>query len=443
MGEVPIIRYLYPVEKNGNMRKLLILLCVLCVRPGQAAGPQYDDFFTEEGLRIDFALCGNEREQSAALQRLRWEPRWAGPRKNLIDTSGYGSYYVNLYDMASGTPIYSRGFCTLFDEWRTTDRARFETQAWDNAVVVPFPRRKVVFELTARDRATMRFVPLLTLIVDPDDPAVDRSPLPRYETVDILVSGPPSEMVDLVFLAEGYAATDRERFLADVRRFADRLFETEPYARHKDDFNIRAVVLPSADSGADESGRGIWKNTALHSGFYTFGIDRYLTTSDMRAVRDAVWNVPNDALFILVDTDIYGGGGFYNFYAIGSAGHPHTIRVFVHELGHSLAGLADEYFASEVAYNDFYDLRFEPWEPNITTLVDFGRKWADMLPSDVAVPTPVDAREPLRLGVYEGGGYSAKGIYRPADACCMRSGDRFCPVCCRAIERAIDFLCDR
>ena len=75
------------------MRKLLILLCVICVRPGQAAGPQYDDFFTEEGLRIDFALCGNEREQSAALQRLRWEPRWAGPRKNLIDTSGYGSYY--------------------------------------------------------------------------------------------------------------------------------------------------------------------------------------------------------------------------------------------------------------------------------------------------------------------------------------------------------------
>lgn len=61
----------------------------------------------------------------------------------------------------------------------------------------------------------------------------------------------------------------------------------------------------------------------------------------------------------------------YNFYACGTADNPRTPVVFTHEFGHSFAGLADEYFSSEVAYQDFYNLKYEPWEPNITTLVDF------------------------------------------------------------------------
>lgn len=88
----------------------------------------------------------------------------------------------------------------------------------------------------------------------------------------------------------------------------------------------------------------------------------------MKSIRDAVWNVPCDAVFILVNTDTYGGGGMYNFYAIGTADNERTQHVFVHEFGHSFAGLADEYFSSEVAYQDFYNLKYEPWEPNITTL---------------------------------------------------------------------------
>ena len=163
----------------------------------------------------------------------------------------------------------------------------------------------------------------------------------------------------------------------------------------------------------------------------------------MKSIRDAVWNIPCDAIFILVNSEIYGGGGMYNFYAIGTADNPHTIRVFVHELGHSFAGLADEYFQSEVAYNDFYDLRIEPWEPNITTLVDFDRKWKDMLPSGTPVPTPTEAPYTDKTGVFEGGGYRDKGIYRPMDHCMMRDMAAFCPVCRRAILRMIDFLTDK
>ena len=163
----------------------------------------------------------------------------------------------------------------------------------------------------------------------------------------------------------------------------------------------------------------------------------------MPAIRDAVWNVPCDAVFLLINTDTYGGGGMYNFYACGTADHPQTPDVFTHEFGHSFAGLADEYFSSEVAYQDFYNLAQEPWEPNLTTLVHFERKWKDLLPAETPVPTPTDAAHRDQIGVFEGGGYVSKGIYRPMDHCMMRDYAPFCPACSRAIVRMIDFLTDQ
>ena len=79
--------------------------------------------------------------------------------KNLTDRFNYGGYYVNLYDKASGELIYSRGFNTLFEEWRSTEQAKNETQAWTNSVSVPYPKRTVVMEISARDKADMQFRP--------------------------------------------------------------------------------------------------------------------------------------------------------------------------------------------------------------------------------------------------------------------------------------------
>ena len=162
----------------------------------------------------------------------------------------------------------------------------------------------------------------------------------------------------------------------------------------------------------------------------------------MKSIRDAVWNVPTDALFILINTDMYGGGGMYNFYACGTADNERTPVVFTHEFGHSFAGLADEYFSSEVAYNDFYNLKQEPWEPNITTLVDFESKWKDLIEEGTPIPTPVDETHKDKCGAFEGGGYIPKGIYRPMDHCMMRDYAPFCPACSRAIERMIRYYCD-
>jgi len=255
-----------------------------------------------------------------------------------------------------------------------------------------------------------------------------------------LNNGKPAQKVDLVFVAEGYTREEMEKFRKDAAQFTDYLFQTKPYNDRKNDFNVWAVECPSDESGVDIPGHNIWKNTALKSHFWTFGIDRYLTAPDLVIIRDKVWNVPCDAVFVIVNSNIYGGGGIYNYYGIGTANHMQSNAVFVHELGHSFAGLADEYFTSEVAYNDFYNLKTEPWEPNITTLVNFEAKWEKMLPAGTPVPTTPNTSTADKVGVYEGGGYVTKGVFRPMINCQMRSSNAdFCPVCQSIINRMIDW----
>ncbi len=430
------------MKKGMKAQIIIFLTACLCSLTGLAQ-EQFDKYFTPRSLRIDFALSGNAASQSAAIEMLREEPVWGGPVKNLIDKFGYGGYYVNVYDKPSGELICSRGLNTLFEEWRTTEEAKTETQSWTNSVSVPYPKNAVTIEITARDKADMQFHTLLKTDVDPASIFIDRSPLKENKVTKLQYKGDPKEKVDLVFLAEGYTAEEQDKFAADARRFTEALFQTPPYTTRREDFNVWAVGLVSEESGMDISGKGIYRNTALNSGYYTFGVDRYLTTRDMKSIRDAVWNVPCDAIFILVNTDTYGGGGMYNFYAMGTADNPQTQDIFVHELGHSLAGLADEYYTSDVAYQDFYNLRYEPWEPNITTLVDFDSKWKDLLPSGTPIPTPLDDAHKDNIGVFEGGGYMAKGIYRPMDHCMMHDYAPFCPACSRAILRMIDYLTDR
>ncbi|MDR3252938.1 MAG: IgA Peptidase M64, partial [Tannerella sp.] len=323
-----------------------ILLFATLVSLAASAQTEFDAYFINKSLRIDFALSGNSETQSAALIQLREEPVWGGPHKNLTDPFEYGGYLLYAYDKASGKLVYSRGFNTLFEEWRTTEQAQKETQSWTNSIVMPFPRDTVQIVLLGRNRTVDVKDTLMVVDVNPSSIFIDRGKL-RDNPVEVLQSyGEPSGKVDLVFVAEGYTAEQKDKFFADARRFTNSLFETPPYPQRREDFNIHAVFVASEDEGTDFSGKGVFVNTAFNSGFYTFGTDRYLTTPDMKSIRDAVWNVPCDAIFVLVNSKVYGGGGMYNFYAIGTADNQQTAKVFVHEFGHSFAGLADEYFSS-------------------------------------------------------------------------------------------------
>jgi hypothetical protein len=129
---------------------------------------------------------------------------------------------------------------------------------------------------------------------------------------------------------------------------------------------------------------------------------------------------------VLANTPVYGGGGIFNSVTIMGSDHPTFNEVLVHEFGHAFGGLADEYFYL-TEESDQYPLDVEPWEPNITTRVDFASKWEDMLPDGA--------------GLFEGAGYREKGIFRPAPDCRMRTNrcEGFCPVCSRAIVQMIEY----
>lgn len=406
----------------------------------------YDRYFSDERMRIDITFAGDATEQKVFLNGIKKECKWSGSRKNLTDKFGYGEYMLEVFSDRDGKLIYSKGFNTLFQEWRTTAEAEKVRKAFQSSYTIPYPKAPVTIRISERIKSTGKFSELESFPVDPSDLSINMEKGNDFETVSIMQNGDCENKVDILFIAEGYTEEEMDKFIEDAHRFTGYLFEIEPYKSRKDDFNIWAVKSVSKESGTDIPHEGIWKNTAAGSTFYTFYVDRYLTAPNQKIIAEAASSSPYDALYVIVNTEKYGGGGIYNFYGLSMrenhiGGMPLHDKVFVHEFGHSFAGLGDEYYDSEVAYEEFYNLKVEPWEPNLTTLVDFERKWKDMMDPSTPVPTPPDSRFHETTGVFEGGGYMSKGIYRPAYDCRMKTNTAkgFCPVCTRAINDMIDF----
>lgn len=247
-------------------------------------------------------------------------------------------------------------------------------------------------------------------------------------------SGDPAQKIDVVFLPDGFTKDEMGLFRDAAKEFSNALFETDPFDAHEDDFNIWVVEAPSKESGTDIPGQDIWKETILNTNFYTFNSERYLMTTDIKSVRDIAANTPYDLIIILVNTEKYGGGGVYNYYGTFSAFNEKSIGVWLHEFGHNLTWLADEYYTSDVSYNDYVDMKYEPIQPNVTTLVDFSKKWKKLIKSNTPIPTPRTSKFNGVLGAFEGGLYTGKGIYSPMQKCKMNwLDDPFCPVCRQTI----------
>jgi hypothetical protein len=399
-------------------------------------------YFDEKTLRLDYYHCGNSVTEHFFFDELIEEPYWAGSETKLIDTNGYGNHFVEVRLADTGELIFSRGFSTLFDEWQTTAQAKNTDCCYPESVVIPFPRNKVVVSISSRNKNGV-FEKKFEYAVDPKSQFIKKE-LEKFTVFDVVNSGPPAKKVDVVLLSEGYTVDQLELFKADCMKFADEFFSYKPYADNKDQFNFRGVWAPSKEEGPDIPGEHIWKETALNASYYTFNSERYLMVNDYQRIRDVAGNAPYDYIYILANTPKYGGGAIYNFYGISAAHHPgETGKIYIHEFGHLFAGLGDEYVGG-VEYSDFYPSGIEPWEPNLTTLVDFDRKWKSMLPEGTEIPTQYKSTAKDKLGVYEGGGYVSKGVYRPCFNCVMNNFhtiDVFCPVCIKAIEGMINFNC--
>lgn len=403
----------------------------------------------EKTLRVDYVFSGTDKATEISLERLYSFDGWAGRTVNLDRVPVKGNGQISMTDVATGKVIYIQSFSTLFQEWKTTEEATKLRKAFENTFLLPMPSAKAAVKVELYDFFG-NVCASLNHIVDPSDILIKRmkpEPAPhRY----LLKSGSPQEKIDVAIVAEGYTKEEAEQFYKDAQVAVEAILAHEPFGTYRDRFNFVAIALESKDSGVSVPREGLWKDTAVGSNYDTFYSDRYLTTSCVWKMHDALCGIPYEHLVILANTDTYGGGGIYNSYTLTTALHKDFKPVVVHEFGHSFAGLADEYYYDD-QFVEYYYPDSEPWEQNITTLFDFESKWDDMLPKIIQIPTPVEGNvwEKINagtkpesiVGVYEGAGYQSKGVYRPYPDCRMKTNaaESFCPVCQRAIARIIEF----
>lgn len=415
----------------------MVLLCLNTV------AQDFDTFFTDNTIRLDYTLIGNAAEQHIALDEIISSAGWAGRRVNLDSTPVRGNGSITVSDMQSGQVIYCNSFSTLFQEWIITEEAHRLTKSFEATMLIPRPKSSVKIDILLYNNSNAAMASF-SHILNPDDKLIRKVDqlAPQHEY--ILQNGSDKECIDVAIIAEGYTQQEMPLFLEDAQATCNEIISYEPFATMKERFNFVAVMLPSQQSGVSIPQDGVWSQTALGSHFMTFYSPRYLTTSNVHRMHDLLAGIPYEHIIILANTDTYGGGGIYNSYTLTTAHNQWFKPVVVHEFGHSFGALADEYFYEQTDHTEgTYRLDHEPWEQNISSLADFESKWADMLPDGCEIPTkPTDKRQRnYTVGVYEGGGYMTKGMYRPAVTCRMRDNvaTQFCPVCQRAIERIIRF----
>ncbi|MGD2152784.1 MAG: M64 family metallopeptidase [Gemmatimonadales bacterium] len=453
--------------------------------------PGFDEYFEDKTMRVDYFHTGDATEEVLSLERVVSDGVWAGPRTNLIDDTNFGKYFYEVYDLEGGDLLFSRGFATIYGEWETTGEARAMHRTFHESVRFPWPRRPVRVVIKKRDDLTT-FHAIGEFEIDPASRAVNPADLPALGQVWTLFEhGPPSEKVDIVLLGEGYAEEEMDKFHADARRLADELFTWEPFRSRKSDFNVRAIDMPASESGITRAHSGRYRRNLVGTQYGIFDSERYMLTYDNRTLRDVLSAAPYDFMGILVNERQYGGGGIYRTQMAAAVDSDFSEYIFVHEFGHHFAGLADEYYTSDVAYETGGAEQAEPWEANVTALHDpAALKWADLVEPGTPIPTPwakeayeqhsreirarraelIERQAPESefdalfheqreiesrmlssqeysgvVGAFEGAMYEPTGLYRPSIDCIMftRNEVGFCRVCQGAIERIIDLYTGR
>lgn len=429
------------------MKRVFILL-LLTISLNTVA-QDFKQYFDDATLRIDYIFSGNAKHQAIAVDELYRLPHWFGKHERLSELPIEGNGQITVRDHRTQKVIYRNSFSTLFQEWLTYDEAKKpSSKSFENVFLVPYPKDSA--DVTVELRNNRREVTVsMTHLVAPQDILIrhmgERNVTP-YETLQQATD--PSRCIHIAYIAEGYTEAEMPVFIKDCRIAMEALFAHEPFKSMRQRFNIIAVKAPSAESGTSEPSKGIWKNTALHSHFDTFYSDRYLTTLHLKDLHNWLAGTPYEHIIVLVNTEKYGGGGILNSYNLSMAHNDYFKPVVVHEFGHSFAGLGDEYAYEKETIN-MYPTDVEPWEPNLTTLVDFHGKWENLINKKTPIPTPQPAdldkpnarRDKWQIGAYEPAGYAQHGVYRGFPDCRMRTNvhPEFCPVCTQALTRLIQF----
>lgn len=437
-------------------------------------------------LRVDIQHSGDAKSEQYALERVVLEPLpWPGNPARPLDTTNRGMQKFEVADAATGKVLYSRGYSTVFGEWYTTEEGASARRSFQESLRFPLPERPVKVTIFSRDDANA-FKPAWSVAIDPASPQVERAVLPLpSKPIAIRHNGDPAHKVDLLLLGDGYTAAEMGKFQDRARILADHLFSVSPFKERASDFNVWALAVPVPESGISRPSTGVHRASSTGARYDAFGSERYILTLDNRAFRELAQHAPYDAVEIVVNGQTYGGGGIFGQFSTVAADNRFRDYLFVHEFGHHFAGLADEYYTSPVAYAPMDQPTVEPWEPNVTALLDPARlKWSRGASSPVPLPTPwpkaafeaqqrvmqarrvqlraerrpeadmdalltqsqvdiealfADAPHRDAVGAFQGANYSATAYYRPQLQCIMFTrADAFCDVCRQAVEETID-----
>lgn len=460
----------------GMKRKALLLAWVIfCFSLFAFAAPAT--------MRLDYYHTGNATTEIFSIDRVVREPLpWPGDPAKAIDKSNLGNYFFEVRDQASGNLLYSRGFSSVYGEWVTTEEAKSASRTFSESLRFPAPSATV--KIVVKKRKEADFQEIWSTTIDPKDKFVDSSKPPSPgELLTIQKSGEPATKVDLLIMGDGYTAAERLKFEKDAKRFAETLFSRSPFREHRKNFNVWGLCPAADESGVPRPSAGIHHRSPLGTTYDTFDTERYILTTENRALRDYASYAPYEFIEILVNGQTYGGGGIFNQFSTVAADSEWAPYVFVHEFGHHFAGLADEYYTSDVAYLPS-EKKIEPWEPNATALLDpMNLKWKDLVAPGTPLPTAwhkeefeamehdiqgqrrklraeqrpesemnklfeqerkkedamlADDKFAGKVGAFEGANYAAHGYYRPQENCIMFTRhDAFCAVCSRAIEQVI------
>jgi len=380
--------------------------------------PEYDAWFTNEALRVELVHTGTRGKEFFGIHDLSAESVWPGTRVHLVDPTGYGKYRFSVFDKDTRTLVFSQGYCTLFGEWMTTQEAASGAlRSMSEVLRLPFPKKPVEILIEVRNDRNGKWSEIQRLKIDTTAYDVRRENAYDFESVVLHDSGKkPDSAVDMVIVPDGYTINEEDKMMADAARFARVILENAPFNRHRDSISIRLVKAFSMQSGPDEPRKGIYMDTIVDTTFDTFRAPRYLTTNNMKKLREVAACVPYDTIIVLVNTNRYGGGGIFGSYSIFPSDSEYDEYVLIHEFGHGFGALADEYYSASTGYDEdsFYPKGVEPWEPNITVETDAKKvKWRHLFTPGVPVPTPDSDEYDDAVGLFEGGGYKAKGIFRP------------------------------
>lgn len=424
-----------------NMKKSVFILLILTFIANPSFCQHFEDFFKDKTLRIDYIFGGNSNDQFVVLDQLIELPKWAGRHHNLSKSYLDGNGQIKVFDLHTDSCIYMNTFSSLFQEWLMTDEAKKTPRSFENVFLVPFPKEKIRIEIKFRNQKGT-YQTKLSHVVDPKDILIRKKGLNNVTPYSIMHrGGNVDSSINVAILAEGYTEKELGNYKKYAQETINQIFKHDPFNKYKDNFNFFVVENLSKDNGVSVPRQNAWRNTSISSHFDTFYSDRYLTTSNIKDMHNILAGIPYEHIIVLANTDVYGGGGIFNAYTLTTTGHSNFKPVVVHEFGHSFGGLADEYFYEGDTFDDTYSKDIEPWEKNITTLVDFNSKWKDMLSPRIPIPTPIDDDKKYAIGVYEGAAYSNKDIYRGSLDCRMKTNTSsdFCPICQRSIERIILF----